>query len=322
MTVHHWIRFKAQPQLCGPVSVGTIEAIKVLRDGLNLTLAEAKAAIDSAVFDEQVGRILAKTERQAHVIARQLADSTPGILYVWTEPQQRVDDLILVIPNKADPERDAVARAWEFSGGMVERIDRFWEPPSLPRERVRLYGPDTFALVVAQKLGIELAEPDPYAVVKCPAELLGRAVSVERLADAAGFSYPCFLKPVVPKQFGARVFGSGEALRAETRGLDDATELLRSEVVSITAEARSFVLDGVVQSCALYEGTGDVDVAAKTCERVAMALELPRAAVLDVGLLEDGRWVFIEANAAWGAGLNGCDAHQVLACIATASRTL
>ena len=62
-----------------------------------------------------------------------------------------------------------------------------------------------------------------------------------------------------------------------------------------------------------------VDTAAKTCERVAMALELTRAAVLDVGLLESGEWVFIEANAAWGAGLNGCDPHAVLSCIAAAT---
>lgn len=320
MTRNHWIRIKAQPQFCGPVSAGTVEAIKVLRRGLNLGLAEAKVAIDSAVFGGQVGRILAETERQARTIARQLADSAPGILITWTEPQQRVDDLILVIPTKPDSERDAVASAWELAGGTVERLERFWEPPPLPRERVRLYGPDTFALVVAQKLEIEVAEPDPYAVVKCPGELLGRTVSVERLANAAGFSYPCFLKPVVPKQFGARVFVSHEELEAETQGLEDTTEVLRSEVVTITAEARSFVLDGVVQSCSLYEGTGDVDVAAKTCERVAMAVDFPRASVLDVGLLENGDWVFIEANAAWGAGLNGCDAHQVLACIATASR--
>ena len=28
MTNRHWIRIKARPQLCGPVSVGTVEAIK------------------------------------------------------------------------------------------------------------------------------------------------------------------------------------------------------------------------------------------------------------------------------------------------------
>jgi ATP-grasp domain, R2K clade family 2 len=319
MTLPFWIRIKARPEFCGPVSVGTVEPIKVLRDALNLTLAEAKSVIDKAVFDGEVARVLTGSEREARTVARQLADAAPGILCTWAEPQQRVDNLILVIPDKVDSERDAVADAWELAGGSVERLARFWEPPPIPRERVRLYGPDTFALVVAQKLGIDVAEPDPYAVFKCPARLLGRAVSVERLGAAAGLNYPCFLKPVVPKQFRAGVFETYAELQAETRGLDDATELLRSEVVTIVAEARSFVLDGVVQSCALYEGTGNVDTAAKTCERVAMALELPRASVLDVGLLEGGDWVFIEANAAWGAGLNGCDPHRVLACIAAAS---
>ena len=319
MTTPFWIRIKARPEFCGPVSVGTVEAIKLLRDALNLSLAEARSVIDEAVFDGEVARVLTGSEGQARAVARELADSAPGILVTWAEPQQRVDNLILVVPNKPDSERDAVADAWELAGGSVERLARFWEPPPIPRERARLYGPDTFALVVAEKLGIDLAQPDPYAVFKCPGGLLGRAVSVERLGAAAALNFPCFLKPVVPKQFRAAVFDSYAELQAETRGLHDATELLRSEVVTIVAEARSFVLDSVAQSCALYEGTGDVDSAAKTCERVAMALELPRAFVLDVGLLEDGRWVFIEANAAWGAGLNGCDPHRVLACLAAAS---
>jgi hypothetical protein len=49
-------------------------------------------------------------------------------------------------------------------------------------------------------------------------------------------------------------------------------------------------------------------------------VELPRSCVLDVGLLDRGGWVLIEANAAWGSGLNGCDAAAVLPCIEAASR--
>jgi hypothetical protein len=30
-------------------------------------------------------------------------------------------------------------------------------------------------------------------------------------------------------------------------------------------------------------------------------------------------WVLVECNAAWGAGLNGCDAGAAVACIAAAS---
>jgi hypothetical protein len=248
-----------------------VDAVEVLRNALELNLAHAEAVIDAAVFDGQVARALAETEEQARTVARQIADSAPDIFVTWTQPQHRVDGLVLVIPSKADSERDAVANAWQLAGGG-------------------------------------------------PAELLRRTVSVERLGHAGDLAYPGFLKPVVPKQFGARIFESFAQLQAETNGLDDSTEILRSDIITIVAEARSFVLDGVVQACALYEGTGNADAAAKTCERVAMALDLPRAAVLDVGLLDSGEWVFIEANAAWGAGLNGCDAHDVLACIAAASK--
>jgi hypothetical protein len=184
----------------------------------------------------------------------------------------------------------------------------------------RKCGRSHIALVAAQKLGIEVAEPDPYALVKCPSQLLGRNVAVMRLREAASLSYPYFLKPVVPKQFGAQIFASNEAIEAETRGLEDSTEVICSEVIALRAEARSLVLDGVIQSCSIYEGFGDVEAAARMCERIAMALVLPRACVLDVGLLDNGEWVLIEENAAWGASLNGCDAHQVLACIAHASR--
>lgn len=316
----HWIRIKAHPKFCGPASVGTVEPIKALQQALGLSLSEAKAAIDKAVFDGETARLLVASKELADAVAHELARKAPNILTTWVEPQQRVDGLVLIIPGKPDPERDAVARAWKLAGGSVTPVDRFWDPPPIPRESARPYGPDTFALVVAEKLELDLAEPDPYVALKCPPELLRRTLSVERLGEAKNLEYPCFLKPIVPKQFRARVYANYDELQDETHGLADRTEVLRSEVVTILAEARSFVLDGVVQSCALYEGNGSVDLAAKTCERLAMALELPSASVLDVGLLDSGQWVLIEANAAWGAGLNGCDPHKVIGCIAAATK--
>jgi hypothetical protein len=44
-------------------------------------------------------------------------------------------------------------------------------------------------------------------------------------------------------------------------------------------------------------------------------------AALDVGWTERG-WVVIEANDAWGAGLNGCDAGAVLPAIEAANRKI
>jgi hypothetical protein len=41
--------------------------------------------------------------------------------------------------------------------------------------------------------------------------------------------------------------------------------------------------------------------------------------VVDVGLIAGRGWAVIEFNAAWGAGLNGCDPEKVLPAILEAS---
>lgn len=123
----------------------------------------------------------------------------------------------------------------------------------------------------------------------------------------------------MPKQFRGAVYSKLESLATETRGLDGHTEAIVSEVVNFIAEARSFVLDAVVTTCAVYEGVADPSHAANFAERVVMALELPRTCVIDVGLLDDGRWALVECNATWGAGLNGCNAKHAADCIAAAS---
>lgn len=41
-------------------------------------------------------------------------------------------------------------------------------------------------------------------------------------------------------------------------------------------------------------------------------LDLPRAAVIDVGVIAGRGWAVVEQNAAWGSGIYGCDPQQVL----------
>ena len=67
--------------------------------------------------------------------------------------------LLLVVPEKADIEREAVLRAWRSGGGKVSRLGRFWEPPSYKAEAVRLYGNSTFCEILAQKLALRLISP-------------------------------------------------------------------------------------------------------------------------------------------------------------------
>jgi hypothetical protein len=52
---------------------------------------------------------------------------------------------------------------------------------------------------------------------------------------------------------------------------------------------------------------------------VVQRVELPRSVVVDVGFVADRGWAVIEFNAAWGAGLNGCNATKVLPAILAAS---
>jgi len=59
--------------------------------------------------------------------------------------------LNLFIPEKPDAERDAVAKAWEASGGNAIKLGRFWDPPLCDPQTIRLYGNISFCMVHAQK---------------------------------------------------------------------------------------------------------------------------------------------------------------------------
>ncbi len=229
-------------------------------------------------------------------------------------------DLTLVISDKPDPERDAVAEAWTAVHGDVLRLGRFWDPPALDPRGVRLYGADSFCQVLAQKLDLVLVSPPDDLLLRLPRTATGRELRGARLADLAGLAFPSFVKSCVPKLIRSRVYGSAEELAAEARGLEPETELISSEIVSFTVEARAWLLGGRILSIACYEGTADLAGASALAAEIAAEAEVPSPCVLDVGLVSDRGWAIIEANAAWGAGLNGCDPAAAAACIASATR--
>jgi hypothetical protein len=231
--------------------------------------------------------------------------------------------LNLLVPDKADEERNRVAQAWAAAGGIVTRIGRFWDPPPLERPSVRLYGNDSFALVLAQKLGLTLVSPADDLLIRLPVELLKRDLRICPLQTACETArYPLFAKPVVPKQFRAAVYGSPQTLAMECAGLSDDTPVYLSEIVRFSAEARAFVLESQVLDAAIYEGAADAGAAGEFLAQAARQASLPAACVLDAGYIEGRGWAVVEANAAWGAGLNGCSAEKVLPCIAQATRCL
>lgn len=226
---------------------------------------------------------------------------------------------VLLIPAGADEERDAVADAWAHAGGELIRLDRFWEPPPVTPSNVCIYGGHTFALVVAEKLGVELLSPPDDFMLGLDKRWLGRDVGEVTLSQIESLDYPSFVKPIIPKLFRAAVYQNSTDLQVECRGLEPDARLMFSSVIGFRCEARSFIRDNRVLDCAAYDGDSDVDGAHAFLERLTATVELPAACVIDIGRLANGSWVVLEANAAWGAGLNGCNAATVLPSIAAAT---
>jgi len=85
------------------------------------------------------------------------------------------------------------------------------------------------------------------------------------------------------------------------------------------SEARFFVLDQNIISCAIFEGDGNLDRARVFVSSLLVNFKFPRTVVIDVGCTSLGEWRVVEYNATWGSGLNGCDETVVVQCLAAAT---
>jgi hypothetical protein len=189
-----------------------------------------------------------------------------------------------------------------------------------PSPRIVCYpSPARTLPVLQQKLGFALCFPADDLLLQMPPQFLQRQLAQRSLSEAQSSSFPAFIKPVTPKQFRGAVYKSADELAQECRGLPPNTAVFIAEPVTLTAEVRSFVLDGRVLDAAPYEGAAEVSDAIKFVTELGAAITLPRTVVVDVGLVADRGWAVIEFNAAWGAGLNGCDAEKVLPAVLAAS---
>jgi len=213
------------------------------------------------------------------------------------------EGLTLVISDKADIERDAVAESWTSMGGDVLRLGRFWDPPALDPSTTRVYGADSFCQVLAQKLGLSLLSPPDDLLLHLPTTVTKRTLSRTIASEVQALEYPVFVKSMIPKLIRSRVYESADELVIECRGLEPESELIVSEIVTLVAEARAWVLEGEVVSIACYEGDSSTNDAAALVREVATSTLVPAACVIDVALTTDRGWIALEANAAWGAGL-------------------
>jgi len=209
-------------------------------------------------------------------------------------------------------------------GWRVERLRSWRIPGHLPgTPEPVLYVEALFGPTLAEELGVRLLEPADDWLVRLPAEYRLRHIALATLGDARTNPEPAFVKPPGDKSFPARVY-TGPELPDHLPG---DMPVLVSEIVAWESEFRCFVLDRELRAFSIYARHGELqdenDYACTDDEAAALAAfvrrlladeraELPRAIVVDVGVIAGRGWACIELNGAWGAGIYGCDPAEAL----------
>lgn len=233
----------------------------------------------------------------------------------------------LILPPRYTEDSNLVRKAAIEAGWKVERVQGWRAPEWLRDVDPVLYGEPLFAAVVADTLGLALLEPPFNWLSTIPREWLCRDVRFMTLGDARNEG-PAFIKPADDKCFAARVYDSGNDLPTSDV-LPDTTPVLVSESVNWHVEFRCFILDRKLLTLSPYLREGElcraddgswvtngdeIEEARDFIGRVLAddRVPLPPAVVVDIGIISDSGWAIVESNAAWGSGIYGCDAGEVL----------
>jgi hypothetical protein len=227
--------------------------------------------------------------------------------------------ITLLIPEKTDPEFEQVFATWIKNGGHIKRLGKYWiKDDELAQQKIAIYGNQAFALVLAQIYNVELVSPDDTLIVRLDNKWTKRTIQLKQINQIAESNFPIFIKPVIPKMFIAGIFQTLNNFRQVVTGLQETEEILVSSLIEkITAEARSYVKDGVVKDIALYEGSADLTSGRQFVSDFIDANKnnLPKVVVVDIAFSEQIGWFILEFNACWGAGLNNCKADKIIDCI-------
>lgn len=238
----------------------------------------------------------------------------------------------LLLSARALPAAPALSKAAARRGWNVVTLDPEPETATCTGEIV-FYGSLLVAMDVARRFDLAFLEPPLDLLARIPAGLRLRQVEFRRWSDLHALHQPLFVKPADPlaKVFDAGIYRDREQIRTNETIAPD-TGVLVAEPVEWLAEYRCFMLNGRVVASSPYLSFGRplhqtpghapetpppvLDV----CRRLAEAVELPPAYVVDVGLIEDRGWAVVEFNPAWCSGLLSADAGNALDVLRRACR--
>lgn len=177
--------------------------------------------------------------------------------------------------------------------------------------------------LIAKELGVRLEYPPADWLPTLPFEYRKREITLTTLGSARQLDERAFFKPAAEKSFPAAA-SRGHDLPSE---FDESMPILAAEIVDWMFEFRCFVLDRSLETISIYMRDGEIQrengfeatlselQEAEGFIRTLLAdsrIRLPKATVIDIGVIRGKGWAVVEQNPAWGAGLYGCNPIAVL----------
>lgn len=229
--------------------------------------------------------------------------------------------VILLLPEKTDIEFEQVANAWLKRGGLVKRLGKYWiKDEELAKHPIAVYGNQPFCLVLTQLYNAALISVNDLLIAELDNVWTKRNIIITQIGQLEENIFPCFIKPVIPKMFEAKVFKKLADFENTNGGLSKTEDVFVTEIITIEAEARSYLMHGEVKDIALYEGMADLAIARTFLESfIRNTQTLLPVVVIDLAFSTAKGWLILEFNSCWGAGLNNCDAEKVIDCIISAT---
>lgn len=205
----------------------------------------------------------------------------------------------------------------------LSRFNAKWNVPEEFRaEVVAVYGEDIYAEIVAEQCNLTLTKPDDHWLSIVSEEFTGRKISYGQLKDFINEG-PVFIKCSDFKSFKAGVVDKITDIKGFD-SLDPEMTVFISEVVEWELEVRCFVLNGEIKTFSSYwrNDVYDINALSENEQQELSAFfkkfmqqnagTLPKAIVLDFGIVRGKGWALIESHPAWCSGLYACNAEKAL----------
>ncbi|MCU7615849.1 ATP-grasp domain-containing protein [Chryseobacterium sp. PBS4-4] len=208
----------------------------------------------------------------------------------------------------------------------LNRFNAKWNVPEEFRtDVIAVYGEDIYAEIVAEQCNLTLTKPKDNWLVEISEEFTKRKISYGQLKDFVN-EENIFIKCSDFKSFKAGVFDKVTDIKGFDT-LDSDSMVFTSEVVEWELEVRCFVINNEIKTHSSYWRNDEFDTSQLSEIEQNDLFEffenfirqysetLPKAIVLDFGIIKGKGWALIEANPAWCSGLYACDAAKALGVI-------